>query len=58
MNLESKNMKDFINTRVRIPMELHQWLKQNAKENFMSKHGLIIQAIKKERDQAEKLKAA
>jgi len=51
-------MNDFINTRVRIPMELHHWLKQNSKANFMSKHGLIIQAIKKERDQSEKQKVA
>jgi len=58
MNLESKNMKDFINTRVRIPMELHHWLKQHAKANFTSKHSVIIQAIKKEKDQTEKLKAA
>jgi hypothetical protein len=50
-------MKDFINTRVRIPMELHHWLKAYAKENYTSKHGVIIQAIKKAKDQTEKLKA-
>jgi len=51
-------MNDFINTRVRIPTDLHHWLKQHAKENYTSKHGVIIQAIKKVKDQNEKLKAA
>ena len=51
-------MNDFVNTRVRIPTDLHHWLKSYAKENYTSKHGVIIQAIKKEKDQAEKQKAA
>lgn len=51
-------MNDFINTRVRIPTDLHHWLKQYAKDNYTSKHGVIIQVIKKAKEQAEKQQAA
>ncbi len=51
-------MNEFVNTRVRIPTDLHHWLKKHAKENYTSKHGVIIQAIKKSKDQHEQQQAA
>ncbi len=45
-------MQDTLRTQVRIPRELAEWLKQQAKENHRSMNGQLVEYLEQKRRQA------